>query len=881
MLFRSAAVASAAETPAPSPEPAESPAPTAPAVPAHTKSLDTTDGYRLTLDVTAQDSMTSETDQQVVSNGHANIVLLLDLTSSMTQSFGGATRIEALRTAATSFVEALPAQDAQSKVDIITYWDDNYRFRSAATGWTALDAEGRESLLETCGALEAAYTTNYATDQRSALAAAGTALNEVFSNGNASYVLLFTDGEPSGGSSYYSTLEIAQGAVNNAKNLKALGVTVYTVGILDSADTSAAMSSSMKMTYDSLYGTFSGVDVMMNAVSSNYPAASAGAVQSDSSIGMFGGQSVTVAMGDGGNDGYYLLGSNAGELNEKFKNIGETITEEITTTTAVPMTGVVISDTLSDYVALDGAFDPVVTADGAALVKGTDYTASVSGKTVSVAFTGALTDGVTYAVSFPVVPDATLPNGTYPTNNGAALTWQYGDAAAETAPYAEEPTFTLARFYTVKWVNADGTVLETDESVPYGETPRYDGATPTKAADAQYSYVFDKWTPEITAVTGDVTYTATFRQTTNTYTVTWKNADGTVLETDENVPYGETPRYDGAEPTKAATAEFTYAFDKWTPELSPVTGDVTYTATYTQTPVPQEVTLTYVSNGGTEYAPETYTAGTVVTLDKTPFRESHSFTGWYADAALTQSVESVTMNGDRTVYAGWKATEVPPELNGADHFAYVAGYEDGTVRPENPITRAEVAMIFYRLLNADVRAQYETSDNAFTDVQTGDWYNTAVSTMAAMGILKGRTAETFDPNAPITRAEFAAICARFDRSEITAEVTFTDTQTHWAKDDIARASALGWIRGRSTDVFDPDARITRAEAMTLINRVLRRLPESADSLLDGMRVWPDNAADSWYYLAVQEATNSHTAVQTEAGENWQKLIADPDRGTTP
>ena len=112
-------------------------------------------------------------------------------------------------------------------------------------------------------------------------------------------------------------------------------------------------------------------------------------------------------------------------------------------------------------------------------------------------------------------------------------------------------------------------------------------------------------------------------------------------------------------------------------------------------------------------------------------------------------------------------------------------------------------------------------------------------------------------------------------------MTFTDTQTHWAKDDIARASALGWIRGRSTDVFDPDARITRAEAMTLINRVLRRLPESADSLLDGMRVWPDNAADSWYYLAVQEATNSHTAVQTEAGENWQKLIADPDRGTTP
>ena len=150
--------------PSQSPTPSESPSPEEAAVPAHTKSLDTSDGYRLTLDVTAQDSVTSETEQQVVSNGHANIVLLLDLTSSMTQSFGGTTRIEALRTAAASFVEALPAQDADSKVNIITYWDDNYRFQSAATGWISLNADGKETLLETCGALEAAYTTNYATD---------------------------------------------------------------------------------------------------------------------------------------------------------------------------------------------------------------------------------------------------------------------------------------------------------------------------------------------------------------------------------------------------------------------------------------------------------------------------------------------------------------------------------------------------------------------------------------------------------------------------------------------------------------------------------------------------------------------------------------------
>lgn len=222
-------------------------------------------------------------------------------------------------------------------------------------------------------------------------------------------------------------------------------------------------------------------------------------------------------------------------------------------------------------------------------------------------------------------------------------------------------------------------------------------------------------------------------------------------------------------------------------------------------------------------------------------------------------------------------TKVPALLNGSNHFAYVVGYKDGNVRPQGNITRAETAAIFFRLLKEEVRSENLSKHNDFADVTEDSWYNTAVSTMAGMNILKGRTANSFAPQAPITRAEFAAICARFDSGRAEENSSFTDISGHWAEKEIERAATLGWVSGYTDGSFHPDAPITRAEAMTLINRVLCRMPETKADLLDSMTKWPDNQPGAWYYLAVQEATNSHTYEQKDSKyETWTALTAEPD-----
>ena len=320
----------------------------------------------------------------------------------------------------------------------------------------------------------------------------------------------------------------------------------------------------------------------------------------------------------------------------------------------------------------------------------------------------------------------------------------------------------------------------------------------------------------------------------------------------------------------------------------------------------QLFTLTYNVTGD---LPEGYTAptaqsmlvGSSYTVAEVPASVSgskdgvngtFSFNGWKKDDGTVLTGEQ-QLTADLTLHGVWTFTkkssggggggshkptvtipdDVPTGLNGDDHYAYIVGYPDSTVRPQNGITRAEVATIFFRLLTDETRNANSTKTNSYSDVAAGAWYNHAVSTLSAMGIVKGDSQGKFNPNAPITRAEFAAIAARFDDKANTTAVDFSDIASHWAKNEISAAANNGWINGYTDGTFRPNNKITRAEAMTLVNRVLKRLPETAEDLHNDMIKWSDNSDTSaWYYLAVQEATNSHYYdLKENKHEKWSKL----------
>ena len=309
--------------------------------------------------------------------------------------------------------------------------------------------------------------------------------------------------------------------------------------------------------------------------------------------------------------------------------------------------------------------------------------------------------------------------------------------------------------------------------------------------------------------------------------------------------------------------------------------------------VTYEVTGDIPSDAGAAPAPAKVKMGGSYTVApaQTTSQSRYTFSGWRADGTgdivtslenLQQDVKLVGVwsyrsgGGSSGGGGGRKPTvdipdDVPTGLNGDDHFAYIVGHPDGNVKPGSSITRAEVATIFFRLLTEDVRTANSTQSNSLSDVSRGQWFNHAISTLSSMGIVKGNPDGTFDPDAPITRAEFAAIAARFDDKNTNITSNFSDIASHWAKDEIGVAANKGWINGYPDSTFRPDQYITRAEAMTLVNRVLNRLPEKSEDLLDDMIKWPDNAdASVWYYLAVQEATNSHDYSDKSDADKYEK-----------
>lgn len=223
-----------------------------------------------------------------------------------------------------------------------------------------------------------------------------------------------------------------------------------------------------------------------------------------------------------------------------------------------------------------------------------------------------------------------------------------------------------------------------------------------------------------------------------------------------------------------------------------------------------------------------------------------------------------------------------PSLNKENHYAYIIGYPDGTIGPMNNITRAETATIFFRLLTEKSRGEYWSTENNYSDVDSSKWFNNAISTLSNAEILKGYSNNTFQPNAFITRAEFAVIASRFDSSQVPSdyEKPFSDVPiTHWAYNDIQKAAYLGYIKGYEDGTFHPNDYITRAEAMTLLNRVLNRNVTLENIHKDAIQ-WSDISTVAWYYTDVIEATNSHEYTRKNNDksnpEKWTKINSNPD-----
>lgn len=454
------------------------------------------------------------------------------------------------------------------------------------------------------------------------------------------------------------------------------------------------------------------------------------------------------------------------------------------------------------------------------------------------------------------IPDEYQATVTYRVVNG---TWSDGTDADQVE------IFTLYEFHpeTASWTRIPDVTL--GNTIPTG-----------MLADANYVGQRGAWNEDITsetAVTGDVTYIYRFGDAAADEIVVYYDDDGS--------GYGEV--------TSAPRQVFTKAGWQTIPGST--------------TRVRIHLTATAEDDGGRTYFDE-WQGSLVDNLDR-DITENENLDVW-VEAEIGQTYTIIADFGrnsgggahhpdarddddddnDRDDEDDTEESideEVPlaetPWLNTEDHYAYIIGYaEDGTVRPNANITRAEVATIFFRLLTDEARDQFWMTTNNFSDVLPNDWYNNAVSTMVNMGIIQGYEDGTFRPNANITRAEFAAIAARFMSSGYGVEDDlFTDIANHWARESINDAAMAGWINGYEDGTFRPDAAITRAEAVTLVNNVLQRKPD-ADHMFDSMIKWPDNPEGTWYYEAIQEATNSHDYDLFEDAEyeTWTALQENRD-----
>lgn len=486
--------------------------------------------------------------------------------------------------------------------------------------------------------------------------------------------------------------------------------------------------------------------------------------------------------------------------------------------------------------------------------------------------------------------------------------WTYGDEPNKPVVTLSKTEGTESYTYFYKVKGADNNTYTTEVPVNAGDyTVKVVVAESANYLSCENTADFTIRKALITSVDPDVTAPVACEAAQSTIadgngytgTIAWNPADATfqystvyaatvVLTPDSNHKFDNT----------------TTATNGWALELNE-NGTLTLTKVFPKTAQDTVKTPVIRPNGGRFYGNETITitcptdgADIYYTLDgTTPTTGSKQYTGAfkikesttvkaiavkanYIDSAVATAEFTKRTGGNGGGGSGTVVTPVKPskkddslKFNTEDHFAFVNGYPDGTVKPTGDVTRAEVAAILYRVMDADCVKTYETTRCSFSDVVRGDWFNLYVATLENAGVIVDtRTNGKFRPNEAITRAELAAMLAQFADIKSAAN-SFNDVSArHWASDEIAVCAKMGWINGYPDGSFRPDATITRAEMMAMINRALGRTPKSADDLLSGMKTWRDNAnVNAWYYLDVQEATNSHTYTKSGSHESWKKL----------
>ena len=438
--------------------------------------------------------------------------------------------------------------------------------------------------------------------------------------------------------------------------------------------------------------------------------------------------------------------------------------------------------------------------------------------------------------------------------------------------------------------NSDGGTPVPKQELRHGEKVT-EPENPTKTG-----YTFDGWfAPEAeklfdfnTTITADITLKAQWKANTYRYEIHYflQAPDGSYVE--KEVDKTPTGVFDTTV-TITPDANKYGAHYPYNSVKSVVSGVVTVDAptTILKLYVYYDLdfhTLTFDTMGGSRIDPVKVRHGNAVAKPKDPVNGGYWFDGWYTDKTYRTPYNFATpLTQDTTIYAKWFLIVLPgvtikkatPKLNTYDHFAYVQGYPDGTVKPAGNITRAETAAILFRLMDNSSRKTYLSTKSGFRDVTAGSWYNTYVATLNNAGVITDSANGYFRPNDAITRAELAAMLASFTETTRAANYFDDVSANHWAANAIAICAKLGWITGYPDGSFRPDRNVTRAELMAMINRATGRAPKSADAFLPGMKTWSDNTADKWYYLDVQEATNSHSYAVSPT-ELWTALTAAPD-----